>query len=149
MGTTAILTLQHSPHKTHPFNPMSSFIVNVSWMRMGWRMAPRSSRVFIPLEVWVIPKFPSSGPFHHGQPETCLIITQLDPSLKVPQLDPLLQADQFKSNSFSGFFGTSPFTPLPFLFFAKTTRLVRSYCRGKWAKSLCFAGWGDFVPFCS
>ena len=44
MGSTAILTLQHSPHETHPFNPMSSFIVNVSWMRMGWRMAPRSSR---------------------------------------------------------------------------------------------------------
>lgn len=95
MGTTAILTLQHSPHETHPFNPMSSFIVNVSWMRMGWRMAPRSSRE--PSSHW---RWSRWSPTSH--PQGLFIMANLkhvsspNSSIpKVPQLDPLLQADPF------------------------------------------------------
>lgn len=149
MGSTATLALDSIPLTKHipstPCPPSSSTWAGCAWDG-EWRLGlpgnlhptggdPGDPQ--LPIQI---------RPFHHGQLETCPI-TQLDPSLRCPNwihsCKLIHSIDSMEL--FLRIFGTSPFTQLPF-FFAKKTRLVRSCCE-KWAKSLCFAFWGDFVPF--
>ena len=148
MGSTATLALDSIPLTKHipstPCPPSSSTWAGCAWDG-EWRLG--------------LPGLHPTGGVRwspNSHPQGLFIMANLkhvsSPNssiLKVPQLDPLLQADQF--NRINQTLSPEFWAPLRshscLVFLPKKHVASGAAAEGNGQRSLCFAGWGDFVPF--
>ena len=147
MGTTATLALDSIPLTKHipstPCPPSSSTWAGCAWDG-GWRLGLPGN--FHPTGGLGDPQLPILRAFSSWPTWNMSHHHPTHPSLRCPNW--IHSCKLINSiELFLRIFGTSPFTQLPFLFLLRKHVSSGATAEGNGQRSLCFAFWGDFVPF--